>query len=179
MSKPQRSELISDLSPPEAGAHAGISSGDADAQSQASDLQHLAGAIIASAGEDQLAVDILANLAAYPGPEGHLAQQALRRLYEHPGSGHADTDDQIRQSLVRSARAICALSLLTAPEISASAVDLPLSITVAALACSSPVPPEASEVARLARAHIKRQLKGRAPCPLASRVMGERGVNQA
>jgi hypothetical protein len=143
------------------------------AQPCSGDLQRLIDAIVDSDGENLLAIDILANLAAYPGAEGHEAQQVLRKLYDNPGSGQACVDEKIRAGLVRAAYTICELALLTAPEISGDALELPLSITVAALACRYPVPEGARDVSHLARAHIERQLGKSAACPFAKRVIDE------
>ena len=131
------------------------------------DLRRLVEAIVASKGQDQLAVDILVNLAAYPGEEGREAQEVLRDLHDRPGSRAAEVDEQIRASLQRSAWTVCELALLTAPEIAGAPFEFPLSVSVALMASQCPVPEGGRDLGAAVKAHVERQLRN-ADCGMST-----------
>jgi hypothetical protein len=129
------------------------------AQPQASgDLQRLTRTIAASRGNDRLAVDILDNLAAVPGPAGREAQDALRSLYAAPLSGDLPGDEQVRAALLRSARSVCEFSLVTAPRLQSEPVELPLSMLVASMGARCPTPQSDPELGAAVQAHLERRL---------------------
>jgi len=122
-----------------------------------SDLRSLTVAITSSGGLNQLAVDILVNLAAIPCQGGRTAQTALRRLYEHPESGDLQVDENIRAELLSSARRVCEFALVTAPALNHGPISLPLSVMVASMGAQCPIAAGGCELTGAVRAHLERR----------------------